>query len=170
MPSAYNMPAMPLPSTPPSRSAELPLQPVRPVRHSVISRNTSVDTHTLARSETETVSSQTQSQSVSTNYPLDVKRPIVTNQSSGDSVLSSDDSASLVSSSSNLVPVRPRNRPISVHSRAPTYVPRSTSNLRGVVIQELDDSASELPPMYGQHVADPSLNYAPSILSSGSRF
>ncbi|KDR67772.1 hypothetical protein GALMADRAFT_231683 [Galerina marginata CBS 339.88] len=183
------MPAMPIPSTPPSRSSDLPLELVRPLRPS----RRSADPY---RVDTESVSSRSQSNS---HFPLDVKRPLVSNQ---------DDTASLASSSSTPT----MRRPMSIQSKAPTYVPRSqdnrgmpttpttpgtpssssslhrspsaqsraptyvprSSNLRGVIAvngaDEEDEGVPDLPPEYGRHTTDPSLNYAPSVLSSGNRF
>ncbi|PPQ92991.1 hypothetical protein CVT25_000192 [Psilocybe cyanescens] len=169
-----SMPAMPLPSTPPIRNAELPLEPVR---HTGSTRrgNRSVDPYDLSiRSDTESVSSRGQSTIAPTNYyPLDVKHPIPPSPNAVDTSFGSD-SMSMASSSSNITHTGPpRGRPISVQSRAPTYVPRS-SNLRGAVrtINEIEEygELGELPPEYGRHMADPSLNYAPSVLSSGNRF
>lgn len=175
-----SMPAMPLPSTPPTRSAELPLEPVRHAS-SARWRNRSVDPYDVSiRSDTESVSSRGQSTVaptlVSNNYPLDVKRPIPSSPSAADTSFGADSTSEPMTSSSSYItntPSPPRGRPISVQSRTPTYVPRS-SNLRGAVraINETDDDGEmgELPPEYGRHMADPSLNYAPSVLSSGNRF
>jgi hypothetical protein len=58
---------------------------------------------------------------------------------------------------------------MSTHSRAPTYVPRS-SQLRGGAQVAEESGVNEMPPEYGRHTADPHLKYAPSILSSGNRF
>ncbi|KAH9484840.1 hypothetical protein JR316_0001742 [Psilocybe cubensis] len=183
------MPAMPLPTTPPTRSAELPLEPVRHPS-SVRSRrpNRSVDPYDLSiRSDAESVASRGQSSiaptlvsnnnnnSSSNNYPLDVKRPLPPSPGAVDTSFGADTTAeSMVSSSSYIThtPSPPRGRPVSVQSRAPTYVPRST-NLRGAAhtINETEDGEmGELPPEYGRHTNDPSLNYAPSVLSSGNRF
>jgi hypothetical protein len=168
-----SMPSMPLPSTPPSRSSDLPLEPVRPPRSSV-RRNRSVEPYTVAPSETESISSRSQSrsshnQSHSSHYPLDVKRPLPTSPDATASTFSGDDTASLASSSTPS-----RRRPLSIQSRAPTYVTVSRpSNLRGTVIavNETDEEPiPDQPPEYGRHTTDPSLNYAPSVLSSGNRF
>ncbi|KAF8959905.1 hypothetical protein BDZ97DRAFT_1835516 [Flammula alnicola] len=75
---------------------------------------------------------------------------------SGD--VSRDDAASFASSSSNS---RSNPRPLSTHSRAPTYVPRS--QLRGAAHAVNETAVPEMPPEYGRHTADPSLNYAPSL-------
>ena len=98
-------------------------------------------------------------------YPADRKRPPL---SSDISVSSRDDTSSLASSSSNSQS-NSLSRVLSTQSRAPTYVSRTT-RLRNVVNAINETDTPDLPPEYGRHTTDPSLNYAPSILSSGSRF
>lgn len=98
-------------------------------------------------------------------YPADMKRPLL---SSDISVGSRDDTSSLASSSSNSQS-NSLSRVLSAQSRAPTYVSRTT-RLRDVVNAINETDTPELPPEYGRHTTDPSLNYAPSVLSSGSRF
>ncbi|PPQ96162.1 hypothetical protein CVT26_004797 [Gymnopilus dilepis] len=162
------MPAVPLPSTPPPRSMDLPLEPVRHGRPSV-RRSPSFDPF-AASSDTESVFSRAQSQPPSTDYPQDVKRPLP--PSPGPTASLSSETTSLSSSSNS---VSRRQRPLSIQSRAPTYVTVTRpSNLREPVraINETEDDqpSPDVPPEYGRHTADPSLTYAPSILSSGNRF
>lgn len=164
------MPAVPLPSTPPPRSMDLPLEPVRHGRPSV-RRAPSFDPF-AASSDTESVFSHAQSQPQSTDYPQDVKRPLPPSPGPTASLLWSE-TTSLSSSTSNSSPRR--QRPLSIQSRAPTYVTVSRpSNLRETVraVNETGDEepTPDVPPEYGRHIADPSLSYAPSVLSSGNRF
>ncbi|KAF8959211.1 hypothetical protein BDZ97DRAFT_1838645 [Flammula alnicola] len=151
VPSSPTVASMPLTSTSALRVSEdqgLPLDPV-PLRRPPRSHR-SVEPYTAFPSEAG---------STQTQYPADVKRPLPASD------VLRDDAASLASSSSNS---RSNPRPLSTHSRAPTYVPRS--QLRGAVHAVNETAVPEMPPEYGRHTADPSLNYAPSILSSGNRF
>lgn len=97
-------------------------------------------------------------------FPPDIKHPIPSNDVS---FFSRDDTESLASSSNTHA--RSTTRPLSTHSRAPTYVPRS-SQLRGTVQRIEEAETPEMPPQYGRHTEDPHLKYAPSVLSSGNRF
>ncbi|KAF8907856.1 hypothetical protein CPB84DRAFT_1767736 [Gymnopilus junonius] len=164
-----NMPAVPLPSTPPPRSMDLPLEPVRR-GHPSVRRAPLVDPFATS-SETGSVMSGANSQSQSTDYPQDIKPPLPPSPGPTASLISSE-TTSLSSSSSNSSPRR--QRPLSIQSRAPTYVTVRPSNLRETVraVNETEDEGPtpDVPPEYGRHTTDPSLTYAPSVLSSGYRF
>ncbi|KAJ3497255.1 hypothetical protein NLJ89_g10372 [Agrocybe chaxingu] len=172
--------SIPLAMTPSTRLTDLPpltppLEPVRRGREPHIQRHRSVEPYSMFPNETGTA-----------HQPLtDIKRPL---PPSNVSLFSSEDLAESVSMTSSSANSTPQRTP-STHSRAPTYVPRVTrspasrtrsraptranaavagADFDNGPIQELE--IPDLPPQYGTHTADPSLNYAPSILSSGNRF
>jgi len=155
--------------TPPStRNIELPpltppLEPLRPSRSTGRDRNTTVEPYTVAQSEAGSRSSHMP-------YPADIKRPLPpsdTPQASG----SRDDAESTTSGSTGAQFAL--HRTPSAASRAPTYVARTPPPPRGRRSRGptavIDEAELEFPPQYGNHTADPSLNYAPD-LSSGARF
>jgi len=158
-----------LTTTPSALNIELPQlsppPPLVPLRHSsqTSSRRSnqthpSVEPYTVPPSEFGRAQSQ---------YLADVKRPFTPNDAP---LLSGEDSDPFAAGSVS--------RRVSVASRAPTYVPRTPppprrargSHSRGAVVpsNETEDEP-ELPPLYGHHTTDPSLNYAPET-SSGARF
>jgi hypothetical protein len=159
-----------LASTSPSETGTTTTNRTRSTRthatHTTRTTHTTQDTH---QPPPPNVPSSEAPQTKATEYPVDVKVPLPTTSpdtSADISIMSRDDAASQVSSSSR---VRRLPRPVSAQSRAPTYVPRSTP-LTGPdhVIDE--DEVPDVPPEYGRHTNDPSLNYAPNVLSSGNRF
>lgn len=159
-----------LASTSPSEAATTTTHRTRSTRtHATHTTNTTHTTHAThsTQQSTPSVVSSGAPQTKATEYPADVKVPLPDSSpdtSADISVVSRDDAASQMSSSSR---GRPLPRPMSVQSRAPTYVPRSTP-LTGP--DHVIDEVPDVPPEYGRHTNDPSLNYAPNVLSSGNRF
>lgn len=159
-----------LTSTAPSEVGTTTTNQTRSTRtHATRTTHTTYTTENTHQLPPPSVVSSGAPQTKATEYPLDVKVPLPTaspDTSADVSIVSRDDVASQISSSSR---GRRLPRPVSVQSRAPTYVPRSTP-LTGPdhVIDE--DVVPDVPPEYGRHTNDPSLNYAPNVLSSGNRF
>lgn len=150
------------PATPPTRLFALPESSPPPRQQSPPRRpprgHRSVEPYVIPPSDIS-------ADSILNRYPADVKRPL---RSSEITVTSGDDTSSLASSSTGSQS-NSLSRALSTQSRAPTYVSRTT-RLRDVVNAINETDVPDLPPEYGHHTTDPSLNYAPSVLSSGNRF